>query len=314
MSERKVFHSGRFTQTGIYLGKFFRMFVYQNDWKVIPMAAVIAALVSFVVGANLFKTMEGTLTGSFALACICIWNGFFNSIQVVCRERAIVKREHRSGMYISAYIGAHMIYQAFLCLCQSVITIFVCSYMGVGFPEEGILFSMGKADIGVTVFLTTYAADMMALVVSSLVRNTTTAMTVVPFLLIFQLLFSGIMFEIPAAMLWISNLTVAKWGVKAICAQGRYNDLPMVTLWNTMYKFREVEMDGHKVVLEAMQKIEESGGRQEFLMKSASYNTMDIYASRPEMVLGCWCALFAFILVCSLLAMIVLKNIDRDKR
>ena len=127
-------HRGRITQTFIYLGKLFRMFLFQNDWKVLPMSAIIAGLVAFAVGSNLYVTMEGTLTGAFALACVCIWNGFFNSIQVICRERAIVKREHRSGLHISSYIVAHMIYQAILCVLQVVIMIFVCMSMGVAMP------------------------------------------------------------------------------------------------------------------------------------------------------------------------------------
>ena len=95
-------HTGRVAQVFIYLGKCLRMFVYQSDWKVLPMGAVIAALVTMVVGANLFKTQEGTKLGVFALVCVCIWNGFFNSIQVVCRERDIIKREHRAGLHMSA--------------------------------------------------------------------------------------------------------------------------------------------------------------------------------------------------------------------
>ena len=43
------------------------MFVYQSDWKVLPMGALIAALVTFVVGQNMFVTQEGTTTGTFAL-------------------------------------------------------------------------------------------------------------------------------------------------------------------------------------------------------------------------------------------------------
>ena len=84
MSEMKIKkegHIGHVSQTFIYLGKFFRMFIFQNDWKVLPMSAIIAGLVCFAVGKNLFKTMEGTVLGAFALACICVWNGFFNSIQ-----------------------------------------------------------------------------------------------------------------------------------------------------------------------------------------------------------------------------------------
>ena len=119
MNERtNLKHTGHISQTVIYLGKLFRMFIFQNDWKVLPMSAVIAGLVSFAVGKNLFRTMEGTLTGTFALSCVCIWNGFFNSIQSVCRERAIIKREHRSGLHISSYVAAHMIYQSLLCVLQ----------------------------------------------------------------------------------------------------------------------------------------------------------------------------------------------------
>ena len=77
--DKKPHYRGRFSQIWIYLGKFLRMFVYQNDWKVLPMAALISGLVAFVVGRNLFRTQEGTLTGCFALVCVCVWNGFFST-------------------------------------------------------------------------------------------------------------------------------------------------------------------------------------------------------------------------------------------
>ena len=239
---KKEKHAGHLAQVGIYLGKLFRMFIFQSDWKVMPMAAVIAGLVCFVVGGNLFKTMEGTLLGTFALSCICIWNGFFNSIQVICRERPIIKREHRSGMHISSYIAAHMIYQAFLCLCQSYITLQICRMMNVTFPAHSDITGLPMMDIGITLFLTTYAADMMALMVSAFVHNTTTAMTVMPFLLIFQLVFSGGFFQLDGIALKLTDFTVAKWGLTAFCAQADYNHLPMVTLWNSAFKLRDIEI------------------------------------------------------------------------
>ncbi|MBO5497642.1 MAG: hypothetical protein J5967_09590, partial [Oscillospiraceae bacterium] len=103
-----VRYSGRIEQVGIYFKKFLRMFLYQSDWKVLPMSALIAGLVGMVMNASLFQTMEGTMMGAFALVMVCIWNGCFNSIQVICRERDVIKREHRSGMHISSYIAAHM--------------------------------------------------------------------------------------------------------------------------------------------------------------------------------------------------------------
>ena len=119
-------HRGRLFQIRIYLVKFLRMFIYQNDWKVLPMAAAIGVIVAMVTRSNMFVTMEGTLVGSFAITLACVWNGCFNSIQVVCRERGIVKREHRSGMHISSYVCAHVIYQALLCLAQTILLMIVC--------------------------------------------------------------------------------------------------------------------------------------------------------------------------------------------
>ena len=47
-----VRYSGRIAQIGFLFRKFLRMFVYQNDWKMLPMAAVIAALAGFVLSEN----------------------------------------------------------------------------------------------------------------------------------------------------------------------------------------------------------------------------------------------------------------------
>ena len=130
----KLGHRGRLFQIPIYLGKQLRSFVYMSDWKLFPMAAIIAALVSMVVRKDFFLTMEGTLKGCFALTCVAIWNGCFNSIQVICRERPIVKREHRSGMHITSYVISAMIYQALLCIGQTIVTLYVCKLSGVSFP------------------------------------------------------------------------------------------------------------------------------------------------------------------------------------
>ena len=47
--EMTVRYRGRGSQVWIYFGKMLRMFVYQSDWKVIPMSALIAGLVGFVI-------------------------------------------------------------------------------------------------------------------------------------------------------------------------------------------------------------------------------------------------------------------------
>ncbi len=310
----KIRYKGWFGQTGIYLGKSLRMFLYQNDWKVLPMGAVIAGVVTFVVGSNMFVTQEGTLMGAFALVCVCIWNGFFNSIQVVCREREIVKREHRAGLHMSAYIAAQMIYQLLLCAAQTVVTLAICQVAGVRFPAEGIVTDLGVLDIGITILLITYAADMMALMVSCLVRTTTTAMTVMPFLLIFQLVFSGGFFSLSGFAKKITVLTISRWGLDSICALGRYNELPMVTLWNTLFQFKDITYNGQKPLLQVILSMQEKNQVDDFLLWSGSYNTEAAYVSSLANLLQNWGALLILVIVFAAAAMIALRSIDRDKR
>lgn len=314
MKEKTIRHTGRLPQTFIYLGKLFRMFIFQNDWKVLPMSAIIAGLVSFAVGSNLFKTMEGTLTGTFALACICIWNGFFNSIQVICRERAIIKREHRSGLHISSYVLAHMIYQAFICICQVIITIAICLATNIVFPKETLLFSIPYIDFCITMFLITYCADMLALMISAIAKTTTTAMTVMPFLLIVQLVFSGGFFSLPDSAEPLTDFTIAKWGLISLCAQGNYNSLPMVTVWNSAVKMKDIEIEGQKPLKIVLQSIEENGQREEILRQSGLQNQNPKYNFDLKIVLKCWKALLFWIVIYVAVATLFLEYIDKDKR
>ncbi|MBR2528688.1 MAG: ABC transporter permease [Blautia sp.] len=236
-------HRGRIEQIGIYLGKMLRMFVYQSDWKVVPMAVLIAGLVGMVIRSRLFINREGTLTGAFCMVMVCIWNGSFNSIQVICRERDVIKREHRSGMHISSYIVSHMIYQALLCLIQTGVTLYVTRLVGVQYPENGLLTPWMIVDFGISMFLITYASDMMSLWISTLSRNTTTAMTIMPFVLIFQLVFSGGMLTLPEWSAPLTNFTISNPALKVLATQGDYNNQPVVTLWNQLNKMVDKEVN-----------------------------------------------------------------------
>ena len=243
---RRIRHTGRGSQVLIYLGKQLRFFINESDWKVLPMAAVIAGLVAMVIRKKFFINMEGSLIGGFALTCVAIWNGCFNSIQSVCRERAIIKREHRSGMHISAYMTAHMIYQFLLCAAQTALTMFVLRQLNVQIPRgygSGLITPWMICDIGITMFLISYAADMMSLFLSSISHTTTGAMTLMPFILIFQLVFSGGVIPLPAWSQSLSSLTISNYGIQALAAQSNYNDMPMTAVWNTLAGMKGTEIE-----------------------------------------------------------------------
>ena len=267
---RRVHHAGRGSQVWIYLGKQFRFFINESDWKVLPMAAIIAGLVGMVIRRRFFVSMEGNLISAFSLTCVAIWNGCFNSIQSVCRERAIIKREHRSGMHISSYIAAHMIYQFLLCAAQTVLTMFVLRQLDVQIPrgyDSGFMTPWMILDIGISMMLISYAADMMSLFLSSISRTTTGAMTLMPFILIFQLVFSGGIIPLPAWSQGLSDFTISNYGIRAIAAQSDYNGKPMTTVWNTVSGMRDTEVGGEVTlgqILDALTRRAFSLGARDF--------------------------------------------------
>lgn len=311
---KKRIYRGRISQTWIYLGKLIRMFVYQNDWKVLPMAALIGGLVTFASGNNMFVTQEGTMNGCFSLVCACVWNGFFNSIQVICRERPIIKREHRSGAHITSYIAAHMIYQMGLCILQTAIILAICGLANIQFPENGLITKYFLLDFGLSMFLITYAADMLSLAVSAIVKNTTAAMTVMPFIMMFQMIFSGGLVILKGPAEKLMDFTITKWGLQSLCTLGNYNSQPMVSLWNMIWKFRSFEIAGQKPVKMITDYVWNNDLLDWFLQETGAYGVIADYEYVASNVIHCWVILLIMVVVFAVTATAVLEFIDRDKR
>ena len=118
MNETRV---GRVGQTGIYFGKCCRTFVNEKGWKSLISTVIISVILAWVIGDNTFSVNEPTKTGVFAMICGCIWIGMFNSVQLICRERDIIKREHRTGLHITSYMSAHLLFQLLLCMAEGMI-------------------------------------------------------------------------------------------------------------------------------------------------------------------------------------------------
>lgn len=304
----RIQYTGRLRQTRIYLGKLFRIFIFERDWKVLPMSAAVSLMVSYVLGIYMFANMERLQASAFAMVCVCIWNGFFNSIQVVCRERPIIKREHRAGLHISAYIFAHMLYQTFICLLQVMISIAVYKAYGIRFPSTGPITGYFMLDLGIVLFIITYTADMMALMISCIVRSTTAAMTVMPFLLIIQLVFAGVIFPMDTGISAnISKCTVSRWGTNAICSVADYNALPSQALFKILWEYRSIpeikKLVDYIQSSDLRQKLDALSGEQQ---KKPEYNTEHL----PEYL----AILSAFGLLYAGIGIISLEFIDRDKR
>lgn len=218
-------HSGFLSQVSIVFEQRLRAFRTGKGWKSFVSVAIIAVLIAMVMGEDTFVRYNDTRNGSFALVCACIWIGIFSSIRSICRERDIVKHEHRTGLRMSSYVLAHWLYEAMLCLADAaIVTLVVYLFTADHFLEEGVLLPP-LLELYITFFLITFSADALGLLISAIVHDENTAMTVMPFALIIQLVMSGMIFELEGLPDLISYLTISRWGLDAICATSHVNEM-----------------------------------------------------------------------------------------
>ncbi len=262
-------------QVKVYTGKNFRLFLSEKRWKNLISTLIIVLLISLVTSEDMFVSFKDTKNGSFAIICACIWVGLFNSIQSVCRERAIIKREHRSGLRISAYISAQVIFELAQCGAEALIVAAALLLKNIRhLPPSGLILG-APLDMFLTLFLVIVGADMLALLISCLVKSENAAMTVMPFVLIIQLIMSGAVFELKGVSEGISYATLSKWGMYGITAVANTEPLVRQGSW----------IMGSEVVDPTVWS----------LLKS-------------------WLILLVFAAVYIFLAILALSQVDRDKR
>ena len=188
-------------------------------------APALALLISLVADGQQFEQYEMTKSLLFALSCSAFWVGMLNAIQEVCKERSILKREYMAGLSLNEYILSKILVLGVLCLIQSSLIVGVFA-MSVGLPEEG-LFLPPMIEFLITTFLTATASAAMGLFVSSLFTNADRAMTVAPILLMPQILFSGLIFELEGATDLLSWFAICRWSMEGYGTSANLNELPL---------------------------------------------------------------------------------------
>ena len=208
-----------------YVKKFFKLFISEKGWISLLFCVVISTLLAYVTKDDMFVYRFETESGCFALVSACIWIGIFNSIQSVCKERKIIQHEYYSGLKLSSYILARAFFEMILCFTQAILMLLIC-YFTMDFPEAGFVTQEFYLDMFIVFFVLLTVSDFLGIMVSSICKTTTVAMTVVPFLLILQLVFSGVLFEIDGDIGRLADITISKWGMEILGTISNINGLP----------------------------------------------------------------------------------------
>lgn len=187
-------------------------------------APLLSLLICLVAGDGCFELFEKTKSCLFALSCAAFWVGILDAIQEICKERDIFKREYEGGEHISSYVASKVAVLGLLCLLQSLMLVAVfCVVIGV--PPEPIF--SGVVEFFVSVFLTTFSAMCLGLLVSAIFKNPDRAIAMAPLLIMPQILFSGLVFELSGVTESISYAVNCRWAMEALGTTANLNELDL---------------------------------------------------------------------------------------
>ncbi|MEL6490320.1 MAG: ATP-binding cassette domain-containing protein [Cyanobacteria bacterium J06621_3] len=158
----------------------------------------------------------------FVFTCATIWVGLSGSAQTIVREANIYLRERLVNLRLIPYLGSKFSIHAALAVIQAILLMIIIVFAFES-PEPdlipwwiGILF---------TTFLTLLASTSVGLLVSCFVKNSTQANSALPLILIPQIIFSGILFDIEGIGRVFSWLMASRWSIGAYAAVLDVNDM-----------------------------------------------------------------------------------------
>lgn len=158
----------------------------------------------------------------FTFSCAALWVGLSSSLPEIVKESAIYYRERLVNLNLGAYLGSKVCILSLLALWQTAFMVAAIVYYFDSPKSELISWITG---VTITTFLTISASLCLGLLVSVIVRNVSQATSSLPFLLIPQIAFSGVLFDLTGISSKLSWLMLSRWSVGAYGTVLGINDM-----------------------------------------------------------------------------------------
>ena len=159
----------------------------------------------------------------FMLATTGVWFGVINSAREICKEANVLRRERLAGLHAGPYVLSKMIVLTLLVIVQSALLVGVVA-VATTLPASGVLLPP-LLEIYVTIVFAGGAGIALGLCVSAIATTPDKATSLIPIVLVPQVLFAGIMFGLKGPTAMISNLVSARAAVDAMSATVDINQL-----------------------------------------------------------------------------------------
>ncbi len=164
------------------------------------------------------------------LVLAATWLGILNGVQEIVKEMPVYRRERAVGLSISAYLTSKVVVLGTFTVIQAIIMVAIGLarqkvFAHVSDPNflvadasgaRGALLADPKAELMVDVALTGLAGMALGLLVSALSKSAEKALTMVPILIVPQLVLCGGFFPANAPVVGqLSLVTSGQWGMSA---------------------------------------------------------------------------------------------------
>lgn len=188
------------------------------------MTAGIVIITCYAVRKDVFDVFVATKSCLFSVLMCSIWSGLFNSIALFFSERDYLPDDLNKFLHVHTYVAANFMIQLFLCCVEAMISAVIFSLF-FDFDTAGVVTGNRCIDFFLAFFLITMSADMLGFLVGMMINSITSIMTVIPIILIAQLLLSGCLFDLDGALDGAANFTTARWGFYSLGAIADLNRL-----------------------------------------------------------------------------------------
>ncbi len=150
----------------------------------------------------------------FIMAFATVLFGCINGVREIVKEAAIYRRERTVNLGILPYMFSKIVVLGLLCLLQSAVMTFVVE---LGEPLQQGVFLSPILETYITLALTSLAGLMIGLTISAIAPNNDRAISLVPLVLLPQVIFSGAIIPLKD---WFSQILAvvfpSRWAMAAL--------------------------------------------------------------------------------------------------
>ena len=189
-------------------------------------APIIGFILALVAGDNIFANGKSPANAQqvlFIMAIAAVWLGTSNAAREVTKETPVYLRERLVNLRVAPYILSKVAVLSLLCLLQSVI-LAGAVMLRAGAPPTGALMSP-VLEMIIGVWLTTLGGLGMGLLISALASNVDKAASIVPIILVPQIILAGIIFPLSGPSQVLSYITISKWSIDSLGTTADVNRL-----------------------------------------------------------------------------------------